>query len=136
SGASYALGWPHGALQGRTFRQTLAPARSTEAPCSRFEQALDGLVHRMKVEVRAADDRLLDVTFECAPFGEHAARCLVVAISSVTEVLPAPRMITQGDLSYDVSLKPAELGRLVRPGDSQPRELDDASKLCFQAIHG
>ncbi len=136
SGASNALGWPQGALQGRTLRQTLAPPDRTEPVCSRLEQALDGLVHRMRVQLRAADDRLLDVTCECAPFGEHAERCVVVAICSVREVMPAPCGTTQGETSYEVSLKPAELGRLVRPADGQPRELGGASQLCFQAIHG
>jgi PAS domain S-box-containing protein len=135
SSASEALGWPHGDLQGRSCWQTLAPAGRNEAGRCRLEQAFDGVIDRMKVEVRAANDRRLEVSCDCMTVGEQAERCLVVAIRSVGEV-SASGTRAQNEITYEVSLKPAERGRLLTPPQGQHREYGAASQLCFEAIHG
>jgi DNA-binding CsgD family transcriptional regulator len=90
----------------------------------------------MIVEVRAADDRPLEVHCECTTVGEQDERCLVVAIRSVRELTPSSVASVQGELAYEVSLKPAERGLLLSPPRGLRREFSDASRLCFEALHG
>jgi PAS domain S-box-containing protein len=136
SAAADALGWPRAELDGRSCAQTLALPDQVPAMDRLLLEALRGLLGRCEAEVRSADGRRLRVAAEINAVGEGAGRCLVFTIRSVRQVSASAAMRAQGELSYEVSLRSADLGHLTRRPEGEHHEFGQVGQLCYQAIYG
>ncbi len=134
--ASEALGWSREDLEDRDVGEALAPPGRAECLRSWVQQALVETVLRHACEVMSGDGRRLEISLDARPVGAERERCVVVAIRSVREVTAEARSRAYGELSYEVSLNPAEFGRLVRPPEAGPRAFGVAAKPCHEVVYG
>ncbi len=134
--ASEALGWPPKELDGADATSTLAPPGEGDAMRARLQEALAGRRARDDFEVVSRAGVRLHVTVAITAVGGDADRCLVIAILSVREVSAGNRWRAQGELTYEVSLKPSEQGRLTRQPEGEQRVFGATGELCYDRIYG